>query len=176
MSYKRFFVGGLCFTDNGFIVHLFRKTGLKFGSTFGVLYLSCVTICRKVFFSVFKTQLIQLATLKIQLLLRLRVNYSFHEYIRHVFHCLGKTERVFEFPVAWLTNVNQTKENVQHGNIRAHGHGTFEKSELHAAPHAFLYESRHIVVLVNNTHFDGEALAVHWCSEGHLQCIHKHSL
>lgn len=63
---------------------------------------------------------------------------------------------------------------VQHSDISTQGSHTFEKPELHAASHALLYESGHIIILVDDTHFDGEALPVNWCSEGHLQHVHTH--
>lgn len=68
------------------------------------------------------------------------------------------------------------KKVVQRGDVRTQGSQTFEKPELHAASHALLYESGYIVILVNDTHFDSEALTVHRCSEGHLQYTHKHVL
>lgn len=52
------------------------------------------------------------------------------------------------------------KKVVQHGHIRAQGSRTFEEPELHAASHALPYESGHIVVLIDDTHFDSEALTV----------------
>lgn len=65
---------------------------------------------------------------------------------------LGMFPRVFVFHAAGT---------VRHDNIRAQGSRTFEKPELHAASHALLYESGHIVVLVDDTHFDREALSLH---------------
>jgi len=52
------------------------------------------------------------------------------------------------------------KEVVRRDDLGAQGSRTFEKPELHAASHALLYESGHVVVLVDDTHFDSEALAV----------------
>lgn len=78
-----------------------------------------------------------------------------------------------EFLYSWQPEP-RLKEVVQHGDLRAEGSRTFEKPELHAASHAHLYESGHIVVLVDDTHFDSEALTVLWCSEGHLYYTNTH--
>lgn len=60
---------------------------------------------------------------------------------------------------------------------------TFQKAELHAASHRLLFESGHIVIFVDDTHFNSEALTMHWRpdvlknrwrSKGHLQSKQTH--
>lgn len=50
----------------------------------------------------------------------------------------------------------------------AHGSLTFEKAKLNAASHALSDKSGHVVILVNDAHFHGEALSAHRRPERHL--------
>lgn len=60
-------------------------------------------------------------------------------------------------------------------DVAAQGSLTFEKAELNAASHALSDESGHVVILVNDAHFHGEALSAHWRPERHLHNTHGHT-
>lgn len=56
----------------------------------------------------------------------------------------------------------------------AQGCPTFEKAELNTASHALSDKSGHVVILVNDAHFHGEALSTRWRPERHLHHTHSH--
>lgn len=57
----------------------------------------------------------------------------------------------------------------------AQGSLTFEKAELNAASHALSDKSRHVVILINDAHFHGEALPAHWRPVRHLHNMRNHT-
>lgn len=57
----------------------------------------------------------------------------------------------------------------------AQGLLTFEKAELNAASHALSDKSGHVVILVNDAHFHGEALSARRRPERHLHNTHSHT-